>query len=310
MQVQAREIQKQNTQLELTRQVRSFYYQVKYLQHNRKQLKQLDSLFTDFIRIAELRYKTGDTKKLDISSAQARKGEISLLYQQNEVYLKNAYQSLHELLNTQELLSVPEDDRYQPITISTVVDTSFISGHPSVKALYQNASIAEQQKKVERAQGLPDFSLGYTNQSLTGNQMVNGQEQFFGAGRRFSFVNVGITIPLAYGATRSRVRSLDYQKQAALAEARQQALRLRAQYENALEQYQQDIAQFNYYQNTALRNADEMIAAAQLGYRTGDIGYVEYLYTLQTATDIRLNYLKSVQQVNQSVIHIYSLINQ
>ena len=48
----------------------------------------------------------------------------------------------------------------------------------------------------------------------------------------------------------------------------------------------------------------------QMGYRTGEISYVEYLFALQTATDIQLNYLKSIQQVNQSVITIYSFINQ
>ena len=54
----------------------------------------------------------------------------------------------------------------------------------------------------------------------------------------------------------------------------------------------------------------EIVSAAQLGYKTGDIGNVEYLFALQTATDIQLNYLKSIQQVNQSVINIYSFINQ
>jgi cobalt-zinc-cadmium resistance protein CzcA len=47
-----------------------------------------------------------------------------------------------------------------------------------------------------------------------------------------------------------------------------------------------------------------------LGYRTGEISYVEYLYALQTATDLQLNYLKSIQQINQSVININSIINQ
>ena len=80
--------------------------------------------------------------------------------------------------------------------------------------------------------------------------------------------------------------------------------------QNALFQDQQDMKQFNYFQQEAWPNAKEIVSAAQLGYKTGDIGYVEYLFALQTATDIQLNYLKSIQQVNQSVINIYSFINQ
>jgi cobalt-zinc-cadmium resistance protein CzcA len=91
---------------------------------------------------------------------------------------------------------------------------------------------------------------------------------------------------------------------------KQQQKTLATQMQNALQQYQQDIQQFNYFEKEALPNAKEIVSAAQLGYRTGEISYVEYLFALQTATDIQLNYLKSIQQVNQSVITIYSFINQ
>src|SRR5690606_32421453 len=131
--------------------------------------------------------------------------------------------------------------------------------HPLIQSLYQDALIAEQTKKVERAQGLPDFTLGYVNQSLIGFQTVNGQEKFFNSANRFSSVNIGIAIPLTFGATKARIKSLDYQKQAAEANARQQQIALETQYQNALKQYQQDLQQFNYYQKQALPNADDIV---------------------------------------------------
>ena len=57
-------------------------------------------------------------------------------------------------------------------------------------------------------------------------------------------------------------------------------------------------------------NADDIVKAAQLGYRTGDISYVEYLYALQTSSDIQLKYLQSIQQINQTVVTINSIINK
>ena len=103
---------------------------------------------------------------------------------------------------------------------------------------------------------------------------------------------------------------MDFRKQASEANAQQLQKALTTQLQNALQQYQQDMQQFNYFQQEALPNAKEIVSAAQLGYKTGEISYVEYLFALQTTTDIQLNYLKSIQQVNQSVISIYSLINQ
>lgn len=213
-------------------------------------------------------------------------------------------------MNINDSLEIVNTAAFQPLQVSSLLDSAAVAGHPAIKALYQEAQIAKQNKKVERAQALPDFSVGYTNQSLTGYQTINNQDRYFGAGKRFSYVNVGIAIPLTFGANRARVQSQDYARQAAQAGAAQQQKALTAQLQNALQQYNQDLQQFQYYRQQALPNANEIVSAAQTGYRTGDIGYVEYLYALQTATDIRLNYLRSIQQINQSVIHIYSLVNQ
>lgn len=308
--VKSKELQSEITVLELKNQVRTYFYQIQYLQNNQKQLLYLDSLYNDFIKVAELRYKTGDTKKVEISTAQAKQGEINLLLKQNGVYLKNAYQSLQALMNTQELFEVANDTDFKPLQVSTLLDSTAIANHPTIKALYQDVIIAEQTKKVEKAQGLPDFTFGYTNASLIGMHTRNGVEQFYGRGQRFSYFDVGISIPLTFGATKARIKSLDYQKQAIEANAKQQQTLLETQLQNAIQQYQQDLQEFNYYQQQALPNANDIVSSAQLGYRTGDISYVEYLYALQTATDIQLNYLKSIQQVNQSVINIYSIINQ
>jgi len=170
--------------------------------------------------------------------------------------------------------------------------------------------IAEKNKKVEKSLGLPDFTIGYTNQSLIGFQTVNGMDQYFNGGNRFHSATIGVSIPLTFGATKARIRSLDYQKQMAESNAKFQQKELEAQLENALNQYQQNIKQYDYYVNLAIPNAEKITKAGQLGYKTGEISYVEYLFALQTSTNIQLKYLQSIQQVNESVIIINSIINQ
>jgi cobalt-zinc-cadmium resistance protein CzcA len=308
--IKGKEWQQQITVNDLKSQVRSYYYQLLYLQHNKTKLQHLDTLYSDFVKAATLRYKTGETKKLELSSAETKQGELKLLLQQNEVYINNAYQNLKALMNTDNDFNIDAPDKYQPLQVSTLLDSTAISNHPNVKALYQEAVIAEQNSKVERAQGLPDFKIGYNNQSLIGFQTVDNQNVYFGADKRFSAVNIGIAIPLTYGAARGRAQSLNYQKQAAEANAKYQQKQLATQLQNAIQQYNQDVQQYNYYLQQALPNAMEIVQSAQLGYRTGDTNYVEYLYALQTATDIELEYLQAIQQVNQTVISINHLINK
>jgi len=308
--VKSRKLERQLTENELIKQVRTYFYQIEYLQHNQTKLQYLDSLYGDFIRIATVRFKAGDIKKIEISTAETQKGEINLLFQQNKVYLNNAYENLKVLLNTQEEIAVPFSQDYQPLSAGYLPDSATVAHHPSIQILKQNREVLKKNKDVEKAQGLPDFTIGYTNQSLIGFHTLNGQEKYYGTGNRFSSVSVGVAIPLTFGATKARIKSLELQEQVEESNVKFQQQQLEAQLKNSLSQYQQDLQQYEYYLNQAVPNAERIVKAAQLGYKTGEISYVEYLFALQTATDIELKYLQSIQQVNQTVININSLINQ
>lgn len=308
--IKRKEINREITVNELAKQVRTYFYQIEYLHYNQKKLMKLDSLYQDFIRIATVRFNAGDIKKIEISTAETQKGEITLLLNQNKIYLDNAYRNLKTLLNTDDQIEIPLSKNYHPLKAEYVLDSITIANHPTVKAFYQEMEIAERNKNVEKSQGLPEFSLGYTNQSIIGFHTVNGQEKYYNAGNRFNVANIGISIPLTFGATKARIQSLDYQKQMAETNAKLQQKQLTVQLENVLDQYKQDILQYEYYVGQALPNAEKIVKAGQLGYKTGEISYVEYLFALQTATNIQLKYLESIQQVNQSVININSLINK
>ncbi|WP_261510920.1 CusA/CzcA family heavy metal efflux RND transporter [Chryseobacterium paludis] len=308
--VKSKQIDKEVSVNELVKQVRSYYYQIEYLQYNKSQLKNLDSLYRDFIRIATVRFKAGDIKKIEISTAETQQGEINLLLNQNQVYLNNAYKNLKVLLNTSEDFEIPFNGNYEPLKAENVLDIKAVDNNPTIKAFYQEMEIAERNKSVEKSQGLPEFSIGYTNQSLIGLYQKNEQDVFYNSGNRFNSVTLGIAIPLTFGATKARIKSLEYQKQVAETNAKYKKNQLSTQLENAFTQYQQDAQQYDYYVGQAIPNADKIVKAAQLGYRTGEITYVEYLFALQTATNIQLKYLESIQQVNQSVVTINSIINK
>lgn len=308
--IKAKQINKEISANELAKQVRSYYYQIEYLQYNQSKLKSLDSLYNDFIRIATVRFKAGDVKKIEINTAETQKGEINLLLKQNEMYLANAYKNLKTILNISDDFAIPFKHDYQPLKAHYILDSSALAKHPTVKIFYQEMEVAEKNKDVEKSQGLPEFTIGYTNQSLIGFQNINGIDQYFNGGNRFHSATVGVSIPLTFGATKARIESWEYRKQIAESNAEYQKKQLKTQLENALNQYQQNVRQYEYYINQAIPNAEKIVKAGQLGYRTGEISYVEYLFALQTSTNIQLKYLESIQQVNESVIIINSIINQ
>ena len=295
-------------QNELKRQVRNAYQQLQYLTFKEEQLLQLDSLYSNFIRIAEVRYKAGDTKKIDINTAQVKKGEISLLLQQNKTIQQATYRNLRTLMQTEEAFTITKSPIYEPLLLSEPSDVQ-LSQHPLVQLSYQEANIAEHNKRLERAQALPDLTLGYTNQSLIGMQTIGGVETYADRSKRFHFATIGLSVPV-FTATRAKVKAYKYQKEAAIEEAQQTERQLKTQWINLQEEYQLNLQKYQFYKNEALPEAERIIRANQLGYSAGEISYVEYLYTLQTAVDTRLAYLESIEALNQKVIEIQSLLNQ
>jgi cobalt-zinc-cadmium resistance protein CzcA len=157
---------------------------------------------------------------------------------------------------------------------------------------------------------LPEFTIGYRNHSIIGNQSIDGNEVFFDGTKRFHSVNVGVSFPLNFKSNKAKLQSQDLRTKALVKEAENKKLILIAQLQNAFAQYNQNLAQYNYFKTVALPNSDTMVSISRLGYNSGEIGYLEYLQALQTATDIQISYLKSADELNQSVLNIHFLTNQ
>lgn len=308
--LQGQKWQQEITKNELVYTVRKLYNELLFLEHNKKQLLYLDSLYTAFLQAATVRYKTGEGKKIEISSAETKHGEMQLLWKQNNTNYNIAYNNLSIMLNTENDFSIYSDSTYLPIDVLSASDTFSLKNHPNIQLLLQEAAIVTQTQKVEKAQALPDFTLGYTNQSLIGFQTIDGQDEYFNGKKRFHVGSVGIQIPVSFGATKAKIKALDYQKQAIETIADYKLQELRTQQQNAIEQYQQRKQEYQYYNDTALPNANEIIQNAQVGYRTGDIDYVEYLMALQTAGNTKLNFLKSIYQLNETILYLKYLIHQ
>jgi cobalt-zinc-cadmium resistance protein CzcA len=306
----ASQLKLQMSQNELKAQVKYWIFQLMYLQNARKQLQSMDSLYVDFVSTADLRYQSGETNLLEKTTANTKRGLLALIINQNETEAATAYASLKQLMNSGDEFTIRDSISFQPLSINNSLDINQVTLNPSLMALYQEAMIAKQAIKLESAAILPDLNVGYFNQSLTGIQTINGKEEYFDRSKRFNGFNVGISIPFTYFSNTAKIKSLNYKQQALTIEADHGKLLLQTQLQNAFQQYNQNMAQYNYYKSNALPNAELMISIAKTTYRSGEIGYIEYLQAMQTASEVKLNYLQSINQLNQSIININFLINR
>lgn len=290
--------------------IRRQYYEVQYLLGERRLRQRLDSLYSDFVEIASVRYRAGATSAVDATTARAKRGQVRLALQTTEAQLAQGYAQLAALMNVSDpFVLEPEREPYT-LALDEISLADLPAHHLSVTALDAEAQVARRTKALTRHEALPEITLGYTNQSLVGTYPINGKETYLDRSHRFQFVTLGISIPLNLSATSARVRQWTQRQHAYELMSQQQQRVIEASLQKALVAYRQSRDQWQYYLREALPASEEMISAGLVSYRAGEISYAEYLYTLEAAAEIQRAYLQSIRQVNDASTTLLSLLNK
>jgi cobalt-zinc-cadmium resistance protein CzcA len=307
--VKGSELKLQVSQNELISQVKAAYYNLRYLQAEQMLLNTQDSIYSAFSKAAELRLKTGESTLLERTTAETQLMEVRNLQAQNVSDLHIYTAHLQALLNTKNEVQII-NSAFTKIDLALPSDSMAFIRNPALTYLKQQIEITNKQKKVEAAKALPDFNLGYFNQSLTGYQNVNGTDQYFDGSKRFTGFQIGISIPLWVVPQVARVKAAGINQQVVQNNYDQYLANMQGQYNQAIQEYLKGKNTIAYYEQNALPNADLLIKQADKGFKSGEIGYVEYLQGLKSALSIKATYLRAINQYNQSVIILEFLIGE
>lgn len=293
------------TQNELTYQVRAVYYQLSYHEALKKLLQGQDTVFSGFFRAADLRYRTGESNLLERATAETQLNEIHNRIQLNEADITISRQQLESLINSP--LTGGDVDTLAKLSYVPQFLDSIYSVNPQALYVQQQVNIADKTIGVEKAKAKPDFSVGYFNQSIIGTQEINGLQKTFDAGHRFQGLSVGLSVPLFRKPFTSRIQAAEKERQIAQSQYDLFKINLKAQYGQAYNSYLKSLRSIQYYETSALANANLILKQAQLAFRGGEIGYVEYLQALRTYRDINAEYLNAINELNQSIIRVQYL---
>lgn len=307
--IKGSELKLQVTKNELVYQVRSIYTYLQYLYAERDLLVSQDSMYLSFANAAGKRFKTGESTLLEKTTAETQSLEIKNLLAQNQSSVFIYTSQLRALLNSKTPFEIGQK-QISKLELNISNDSTIFLQNPHLAYLKQQIEISQKQKKVETAKVLPDFTIGYFNQTLIGFQNINGSDQYFDASKRFAGIQVGVSIPLWFLPQTSRIKAAELNKKAVEASYEQYQTSVQNQYAQYLQEYIQNKNTLDYYEKSALANADLIITQAQKAFQSGEIGYIEYLQSLRSALGIRTNYLWGLNQFNQSVIKLEFLIGK
>ncbi len=301
--IQAGEFAKAITENELIKDIKLTWYQLTFLKDRQKLLFYQDSMYVKFLRATELRFQTEAGTLLEKVTAESKVTAIKALIAQNEADIKSYKKRLQTLLYSPVPVDVNEGFESQK-ELQLSLDTTIIASNPNLEYLNNLINVREQEKAVNKAQFLPDFSIGYFNQSLIGNYTVNGTDQFYGGNQRFTGVQATVSIPLWAKPDLARINAAKLNQQKAETEARYYQTALLGEYERVVQDYLKYKYTLETYEANALPQAELILSNSTKSFEGGAIDYVEYIQGLTNGLEIKNSYLNILNQYNQSIIAI------
>jgi len=307
-------------QAELRRQVRLSYEQAVHARHRLRVLRGQDSVYTEFLRSANLRFKTGEAARLEPATALVQQGEIRTQLLAARTDFRVAQRQLQALLQVPTVVVVADSLLHPLALLSTVqladttapagADTLLSRTNPRARVLAQQVAERRAETRVAQAAGLPEFTVGYFNQSIIGYQRLDaaGTESYFGPGTRFQGVQAGVAVPLWRRPQKARVQAARLQEQVAQAGYDRYRAELAGRLDELLTRRGEQQQRLAYFEATALPQAAVITRLSTIGYKAGETGYSEYLLNLERARRLRLDYLDALLQHNQTVIELEYLL--
>ncbi len=296
------ELRKAINENELVYQVKQAYYQLAYSQAHHGLLLQQDSIYEGFMKSASLRFETGETNLLEKTTAEVQRNEVQNSLRQSEADISGFKTHLRTLLNSEHNPEI-QNTALKELKLNAPLDSSIFLSNPSLAYARQQTEVARSQKKFEASKFAPDLLIGFFNQTLIGTEN-------FETGRlstkndRFTGIEVGLAIPLWFMPHHARVRSAEFRQRSTEENFENNLIQIRGQLQQAVQQYAKHKSSLDYYQTSALPNADLILKQSQAAFKEGEIGYTEYLMGIRNALAIKEAYLRTLNDYNQSIIYI------
>jgi cobalt-zinc-cadmium resistance protein CzcA len=142
--------------------------------------------------------------------------------------------------------------------------------------------VAEKDLKLSKSQFFPDWSLGYFNQSIDGMPNMTG-------------VSVGLNLPIFFWAQDGRAKAAKANRDEAMSQLEERKLELESLENSLREQLLKHEREIEWYRESGLKTASELIRFAQKAKDLGEINYIEYLSSFEKAREIHEGHLETLK---------------
>lgn len=142
-----------------------------------------------------------DAGDIDIAELSTIENQQLQIHNQLETLTSDQSVILNQLktvLNSPDAVEPAGDSIIYSLPLNT--EYADVTRSPVLKEHQELVRLSDLQEKLEKDKLLPTLNAGYNNLSIIGWQATGaGTERYYGSKDRFSYVSVGLGIPVFYG---------------------------------------------------------------------------------------------------------------
>lgn len=272
---------------EIERKVTTVYYEYQIAKKKEYVYKRLDSLYTNFATIAKRRFELGETNYLEKITAISKQKQIQLKYNRAQKQVNLVYADVLKLVQINDSIQITEEQ-----LLKIPLHVLDINGSPEIGYYRDKLTLLQAQHDFEKQQLLPDLSIHYfqgTNSNLNGS--LYGYQ-------------LGLKIPILFGGQSSKIKAARIAEDIAVSESNEYQIQLNTKFNILSTQLKQLQEALDYYEDEGASLSNEILKTANGSFRNGEIDFYQYIQSLESAYEIKLNYLDELNQYNQTVIAI------
>ena len=285
--------------------IKTAYLNLQFALEKEQLLLKSDTLYNNLSRFSEMRYKTGESTKLESVTSATQSMQIRNELMRNQSDIQIASKQLQTLLNTRDNITVAENNLI-PNTLDMSFQSDSVSQSPLIAYLQQQLKINEQVTSVEINKLLPDIMFGYSSPTFAGSQNPFGK--VYTNSDRFSYFQVGIAVTLFPGEYTSKINEAELNESIAQSQLELTRTNFYGEVQNLVGEYHKLQSTLEYYQKEALPQADLIIDNSEKSFKNGDVSYTQYLQNISMANTIQKDYLNTLYQYNKSIIIVETLM--
>ena len=292
-QVSIAETQRKMKLNDLRYELSGWYFEVQYLEGLLVMMTKQDSAYFRVVEINKVRDNKGDLNALEKSQGETQYALYHAELLQTQSRRKIALMMFNRMIGAPSDTAFTSETGFKPILVM-VQDSLNGANNPGTSYFNQQVVLAQDQVRLEKNRALPGLMVGYFNQGPENTET-------------YYRLNFGVTIPLFFWQYSSRIKGAKSQVNIAEAEAESNQFNLQLEYARAIQLLQSSETMLNYYSVAGTTQSAELVRNAEVSFKIGAIGQLEYLRLIDQSNALQRGKMESIFNYNKAALYIQYL---